>query len=157
MTTTATGDDWTVIQEVGTYQNGYEIRPWTPGDGLHCASGTRRALIGCGQPAAVLRMTERDPGKWRPATRTYVLCALHLAHKAREHFGDGRPESVAQVASKKARERIIADHWDEYLVAFAQYADEVRGEWLSCLPKSLRDAADDALRGAEDASPEDVR
>ena len=137
-------DEYSVLREVGTYQSGVEVRPWRSGDGLHCTGG-KKGLLNCGRPAAVMRVIDNSPGKWRPASRTYVLCANHLARKARELCGDGGTGSVAGEATARAREQVIADHWDEYQALFAQYAREARENWLGLLPEALRAAAEAAI------------
>lgn len=141
------GSDYTVLREVGAHTSGIEVRPWEPGDGLHCTGG-KKGLLECTRPAAVMKLIESQPGKWRPATRTFVLCANHLARKARELCGDGATGSVAAEATTRAREQVIANHWDEYLALVKAGTEEIRGQWLALLPDSLREAA---LAASDDA------
>ena len=119
-----------------------EIKAWEPGDGLHCSSKNMARRLPCTAPVAVVRTIEPNSrGMQYPLeVRTRVVCRSHLAGMA------GKAPLGADV-EKRAREAVLAAHWDEYQAEIVKQRGIAEQTRLASLPDFLREAAE----GADDA------
>lgn len=136
--------------------SGYEIfdffgRPtsvevWKPGMGLNCShmDSSNRKSFECGPPVA--RVTTRPTtyvsrsGVKSRAGSNYILCLNHLTNLTLSYSTRSKGKNLGAEATKRAKEKLIVDHWREYQALIDQYTEEIALETLQSLPGDLQAA-----------------
>lgn len=118
------------------------VRAWKPGDGVTCSHAGAQRKFDCGRPVfskTVVTKRSRCIGAatsrpyWQDNRRRFVVCINHLA----THFGMSSTE-LSAASEKRAREKVLAEHWDEYISTLAAERLALRDEQLMHLPESVR-------------------
>lgn len=109
-----------------TYEETEQMREWRPGDGLRCRFSSI-AAVPCGPPVrtkvSIVSMVGRAPQNMR-----HVLCANHAANSIRGYKSSG---TLTMEARKRATERLITEHWDEFNKLFEDAIATVRDEIMT--------------------------
>lgn len=122
------------------------LRPWEPGDGLHCTFSSRASRNRpCGRPVAV-RVSKYSNVHRRNVPRNTVVCSYHLSEQV-------RPGDLSLRAETAAREKVLAEHWDEYQAAIREYMQPAVEQMIGALSDELKALvlqalAEDDQRGA---------
>ena len=125
------------------YYTQFTVRAWEPGDGLRCsyAKNAPRSRP-CGRPVAV--KIGQDTRTVRAASsRHYVVCAYHLSTAI-------TPGEMSAEAETAAREKVLAEHWDEYQQAIQEFMGPRVDEMIGTLPDGLKKLVIEALRADDD-------
>lgn len=128
----------------------YAVRAWVPGDGLFCSRSNRNAKTPCTAPVATLRTTRHNAWPTKE-TRHSVVCRNHVA-KAVHDVTPGPSGDLNAQSEKAAKERVLAEHWDEYRAAFTAELAERRRQLWAALPEPLARAIQSDLESGRGES-----
>lgn len=110
------------------------IREWRPGDGLRCRWASKAPReVPCGVPAAVITLHDFKPGPYRANTcRSWVVCQNHIP-------GVVPAGQIRVQAEKFAREKVLADHWDDYQTQLKEEAERLLEAQMVDVPERIRE------------------
>lgn len=109
-------------------------RSWQPGDGMRCSLANRAAEgFPCGPPVLTQVKQHVAVGR-KTAMKTTVICKNHVASR----FIPGGLGVINAQAERKAREAVLASHWDEYQEARRAARETLSADLLAGVPEEFR-------------------
>ncbi|OLT54877.1 hypothetical protein BJF89_01190 [Corynebacterium sp. CNJ-954] len=104
----------------------------------------------CGKPVVVEKRRKLEEpayrGRWDRTSTRRVLCLNHLTKLV---TGDS-PSKSADDVERRAAEKVVMRHWDEYQAELKRIREDAREAVFSELPDDLRSAVVEKLRADEE-------